>query len=59
MQSVVLGQGVICNDKYVTCQSGIFDDFEFVNCKLKTDDANNTVMFLAYQINNTDNESSS
>lgn len=58
MQSVISGQEVLCNINYVTCESGNFDEFEFVKCKLKTDNANNTVMFLAYQINNIDNEGS-
>ena len=58
MQIIVSGQDVISNMKYITCESGNFDEFEFVKCKLKTDNADNTVMFLAYQINNIDNEGS-
>lgn len=58
MQSVFIGQDVASNTKYVSSQEGDFDDFDFIKCKLKGEDQECTVMFLAFQINRTDNESS-
>lgn len=57
MQNIVIEQEVACNPCYISCEGGIFDDHDFVICRLKTDE-NCIVMFLAIQINNTDNESS-
>lgn len=59
MQSVTLWQSVLANLNYITCEAGVFDDFDFVKCKLKNETAENTVMFFACQINQIDNESSS
>lgn len=59
MQSVFIGQDVASNDKYVSSEEGVFDDFDFIKCKLKGQEQECTVMFLAFQINQTDNESSS
>lgn len=59
MQSIALGQDVASNIKYISSESGDFDDFDFIKCKLKGQDQECTVMFLAFQINQTGNESSS
>jgi hypothetical protein len=59
MQNVEIGQVVAANLNYISCETGVFDDTDFVMCKLKNEIAENTVMFFAYQINQIDNESSS
>lgn len=59
MQNVEIGQVVLANLNYITCEAGVFEDFDFVKCKLKNETAENTVMFFACQINQIDNESSS
>jgi hypothetical protein len=46
------------NKKYITSENGEFNDNDFVKCKLKTESLDNTVMFLASQIKNINNESS-
>lgn len=51
-------QEVECNINYITCEEGEFDPDQFVMCKHKNEIENNTVMFLASQIKNQDNESS-
>lgn len=46
------------NKNYITCESGEFNDNDFVKCKLKTESLEDTVMFLASQVKIQDNESS-
>lgn len=41
---------VEANKNYETCESGEFNDDDFVKCHLKTELSENTVMFLASQI---------
>lgn len=50
---------VEANKNYITCESGEFSDNDFIVCKLKTESLDSTVMFLASQIKNINNESSS
>jgi hypothetical protein len=57
MQNLTNGQTVVSNPNYFCCENGDFQDMDFVICKLKSND-DCIVMFLAYQINNSDNESS-
>jgi len=58
MPYIAKGTEVLCNQKYSVSEEGDFDDFDFVKCKLKNEDIENTVMFLAFQINQSNNESS-
>jgi hypothetical protein len=59
MSYIFKGADVLCNPKYSVSEEGDFEDFDFVKCKLKNENAENTVMFLAFQINQSNNESSS
>ena len=45
------------NENYLTIEEGYFQPTDFVICRLKNDE-NNTVMFLAQQIKEIENESS-
>ena len=50
MITISLNQEVESNKNYVTCESGIFQTLDFVLCKNKLEEQNNTVMFLVDSI---------
>lgn len=58
MITVFLNQEVAVNRNYITCVEGDFNPTDYVPCKLKEEIEENTVMFLAMQINNLEDESS-
>jgi hypothetical protein len=58
MIHVEKNQEVAANTNYVTCVEGDFNFDDYVPCKIKNDTEENTVMFLAIQINKTENETS-
>ena len=58
MIKIEKNEEVQANTNYITCESGEFEETDFVLCKLKTELSENIVMFLASQIKNTTNESS-
>jgi hypothetical protein len=59
MITIVLNQEVAVNTNYITCVEGEFNEHDYIPCKLKGEEEDNTVMFLAIQINNTEDEISS
>lgn len=56
--NITIDQEVESNINYITCEEGEFYPDQFVMCKHKDEIENNTVMFLASQIKNENNESS-
>lgn len=58
MITIKLNQEVYSNTNYITCEAGEFSPEQFVMCKHKSEVNNNTVMFLASQVINTQDESS-
>ena len=45
-----LSQEVAENPEYVSCVEGTFDEYDFVFCRRKTDQQNNTCAFLARSV---------
>lgn len=45
-----LSQEVAENPEYVSCAEGAFDEYDFVFCRRKTDQQNNTCAFLARSV---------
>jgi hypothetical protein len=58
MVTIVLNQEVAVNTNYITCVEGEFNEHDYIPCKLKSESENNTVTFLAMQVNNIEDESS-
>jgi hypothetical protein len=56
--NITINQEVESNINYISCEEGEFLPTDFVMCKCKDENEDNTVMFLAEQIKNIDNESS-
>lgn len=50
MITITKGQPVAANPEYITCDGGEFDMDDFVQCKRIDEKTNNTVQFLARQI---------
>ena len=50
MITITKCQPVAANPDYITCEGGEFDMDEFVKCKRIDDATDNTVQFLARQI---------
>jgi hypothetical protein len=50
MIQIDLNQVVNSNPEYVTCEEGDFEDFEYVLCKRKSEDENDTCCFLAISV---------
>jgi hypothetical protein len=48
--TVDLSQEVAENPEYVSCAEGAFDEYDFVFCRRKTDQQNNTCAFLARSV---------
>ena len=47
---VTKNQEVESNHNYITCEMGEFEPNDYVLCKEKTENIDNTVMFLASQV---------
>jgi hypothetical protein len=58
MITIALNQEVAVNKNYITCVEGEYNPIDYIPCKLKDELEDNTVMFLAMQVNTTENESS-
>jgi hypothetical protein len=58
MITISINQEVMSNRNYITCMEGDYDQYSYILCKRKDENIENTVMFLAIQINNIDYESS-
>lgn len=51
MNEVQINQIVMDNRNYITCESGIFDDFDFVLCKrIIGESQDNSCAFLAISV---------
>lgn len=50
MIKIEINQEVESNKSYITCESGEFHEYDFVQCKLKSDTSNNTCAFYASSI---------